>query len=230
MKKNLLPRWNVIPPHLLYTVKEEIANSLTHGVGVVLSIIALIALILLARKYGNMWVVFSFTVYGVTQILVYLSSTLYHSIQHPQIKQIFQVIDHSTIFLLIAGAHTPFLIIALGQKMGWLLLMIVWGLAFLGVGYKVLFVDKYQQLSSIGYVLMAFVFALAGKALFTTLSKETLILIGVGGASYLLGLIFAAWRQRPYSHAVWHLFVIGGSLSHFFAVLHLLPGYLNPVL
>lgn len=229
MKKNLLPQWNIIPPHLLYTVKEEIANAVTHGVGAVLSIIALVALILLARAYGNIWYVFSFTVYGITQILVYLSSTLYHSIQHPQIKQVFQVIDHSTIFLLIAGAHTPFLIVGLGQKMGWLLLMIVWGLAFLGVGYKVLFVDKYQQLSSVGYVLMALVFTLAGRALFTSLPRATLILIVIGGVSYLTGLIFAAWRQRPYSHAVWHLFVIGGSLSHFFAVLYLLPGYLNHV-
>jgi hemolysin III len=202
-----------------YTLGEEIANSVTHGIAAALSVAGLTLLVVLSVLYGDVWRVISFSVYGSTLILLYMSSTLYHSFQHPRVKRIFRMIDHASIYLLIAGTYTPFLLVSMRGAWGWTLLVVIWGLALLGIGFETLFIDRFRKLSTLAYVLMGWLGVIAAKEMLVTVPPGGLILLAVGGVTYTAGVIFYVWRKLPYHHAIWHLFVIGGSICHYFAIL-----------
>jgi hemolysin III len=221
MKANKLPP-GVIPPHKLYTRKEELANSITHGIGVALSIAGTILLILHVSMQGNPWLIASLSIYGFTLVLLYLASTLYHSFQEPRLKQAFQKFDHAAIYLLIAGTYTPFMLIGHRTPLVWSLLGVVWGIALLGVGFKTFFIHYYQRLSAVGYVFMGWLGVIAGRNILISMPHQVLLWLAIGGVFYTVGLAFAAWRRLPYSHTIWHLFVLGGSISHYLALVKLL--------
>ena len=204
-----------------YTLGVEIANSITHGIGAILSVPGLIILVLFATWYGGMWEIISFSIYGTTLLLLYLASTLYHSFQRPRLKHILRIIDHSSIYLLIAGTYTPFLLVAIRGTLGWTMLVLVWGLAVLGIAFKALFIHRFQVLSTLAYVGMGWLCVIAWNEMVTNLPPQSLTLLAAGGASYTIGVIFYAWHKMPYNHAVWHLFVLGGSACHYFAILPL---------
>jgi hemolysin III len=210
--------------HKLYTIGEEIANGITHGVGAGLSIAGLTVLVVLAAIYGDVWRVVSFSIYGSTLIILYLASTLYHSFQHPQAKRILRIIDHASIYLLIAGTYTPFLLVSMRGAWGWTLLVLIWGLALLGVGFKALFADRFQKLSLLAYIFMGWLSVVVLKEALVSIPTGGVLLVAIGGVVYTVGVIFYVWKKLPYSHAIWHVFVLGGSMCHYFAVLfYLLP-------
>ena len=209
-------------PINLYTIGEDIANSITHGVGTGFSIVGLTVLVIFAALKASSYHIVSFSIYGATLVALYLASTLYHGIQHPGAKRILQRIDHAAVYLLIAGTYTPFLLVSLRNAWGWTLLVIIWGLAFLGIAYKLLFLEYYERLSALGYVLMGWLCLIAGRQLLTNLPRDILIWIAIGGVIYTAGITFLMLRKIPYRHAIWHLFVLAGSLCHYFAVFKLL--------
>jgi len=205
-----------------YSLGEEIANSITHGLGTGLSVAGLTALVLLAALYGDVWQIVGFSIYGSTLIVLYLASTLYHGFQNPRAKRVFRIIDHAAIFLLIAGTYTPFLLISMRGVWGWTLLGIVWGLALLGVGFKVFFTHRFPVGSTLAYVLMGWLGVVAWKEAVARIPAGGLIWLGLGGVAYTVGVIFYAWKRLPYNHAIWHLFVLAGSICHYLAVLQCL--------
>lgn len=206
-----------------YSIKEEIANAITHGIGVLLSIPALVMLIIFAVKYGNAWHIVSFSIFGSSMLLLYLFSTLVHAIQHKKAKYVFEILDHSAIYLLIAGTYTPFVLISIRGPLGWTLFGIVWGLAVAGIIFKIFFVKKFIILSTLLYILMGWLVIVAAKPLYDSLQWEGFMLLLAGGLFYTIGSIFYVWRKIPYHHAIWHTFVLAGSASMFFCVLFYVP-------
>jgi hemolysin III len=203
---------------------EEIANSITHGIGALLSIAALVLLIVFSSLYGTAWHVVSFTLFGVTMVFLYTSSTLLHALPPGRGKDVFEILDHSSIYFFIAGTYTPFLFLAVKGWLGWTLFGIVWGLAIGGTVFKSFFVKKFLMTSTLLYVVMGWLIVFAWKPLVENLQPEGLMLLVIGGILYTLGSIFYIWRGFKFHHALWHLFVIAGSVMHFFAViLYLLP-------
>lgn len=214
-----------------FTIKEEVANSVIHAIGVGLSIAGLTLLIVLSSIYGNAWHIVSFSVYGATLVLLYSSSTLYHIIRNRKAKRVFRVLDHSSIYLLIAGTYTPFLLVALRESVGIILLIIIWSLAILGVLFKVFFIHRAPKLSVLTYALMGWFCIFGIPELITMLPTGSLVLLVVGGVVYTAGIIFYAWKKLPYNHAIWHVFVLVGSICHFLAIsLYLLPSTLSLIL
>jgi hemolysin III len=206
-----------------YSFGEEIANSITHAIAAGMSIAAMVVLIVAAVSQGDAWHVVSFSIFGATLILLYLSSTLYHAIPLPRAKRILKTLDHSAIFLLIAGTYTPFMLVSLRDTVGWTVFGVVWLLAVAGIILKCCFVYRFQRLSLTIYLGMGWLCVLIGRDMYTTLSGESLVFLALGGLAYTLGVIFYVWDRLPYNHAIWHLFVIAGSTLHFFSVLHTLP-------
>jgi hemolysin III len=207
-----------------YSFHEELFNSITHGAGVLLSIVALVLLIVFSSIYGNASHVVSCAIFGVTLILLYSASTLYHSAQKPQIKSVFKILDHSCIYLLIAGTYTPFLLVTLRGVLGWTMFAVIWFLALAGVLFKVFFVNRFKIISTIAYVLMGWIIIFAIKPLIDSLQSGGIVWLVAGGLAYTLGVIFYAWEKLPFNHAIWHLFVLAGSICHFFAVIfYVLP-------
>jgi len=205
-------------------VINEIANSITHGIGALLAVAGLVLLVVFAAIKGNAWHVVSFSIYGATLVLLYVASTLYHSFQEPRLKYIFRIIDHSAIYLLIAGTYTPFTLVTLQGSSGWVLFGVIWGLAITGILYKAFFINRHVVISTLFYLLMGWLIIFSIKDLISSLPVNGLVLLGAGGLSYTLGMIFYAGRDRLLMHAIWHLFVLGGSICHFFAVfLYVLP-------
>ena len=202
-----------------YSLGEEIAHSVTHGLGVILSIAGLAVMVTLAVLRGNAWHVVSCSIFGVTLIFLYTASTLYHSVPHPGAKKVLRVFDHSAIFLLIAGTYTPFTLVTLRGGWGWTLFVLIWGLALVGIIYKITAKTRYRLLSVLLYLGMGWLVLVAIKPMVTSVAVPGLLLLLAGGLCYTLGLIFFVWRRLPYSHAVWHLFVLAGSICHFLAVL-----------
>lgn len=202
-----------------YTLGEEIANSVTHGLGVILSIVGLVVLIMDAMATGSTRHVVSVVIFGSSLILLYLASTLYHSLPAPAAKRVFKLLDHSAIFLLIAGTYTPFTLIVLPPAWGWSIFGIIWSLAFLGILFKLAWISRFPKVSLIIYITMGWLCVVAIHQIVANLSGTSLSLLIAGGLSYTVGTIFYAWRSLPYSHAIWHLFVLGGSIAHFFSVL-----------
>jgi len=206
---------------------EEIANSVTHGIGLALSIAGFVVLLVLAMVRGTAWHIVACSVYGASLICLYAASTLYHMAISPQLKRGLKVFDHSAIYLLIAGTYTPFLLLNLRGPWGWSLFGVIWGLAFAGVLFKLWFVNHFERVSTGVYVAMGWLVVIAAKPVLVHVPPLTLIWLVAGGLLYSLGVVFYVWRRLPYSHAVWHVFVLGGSICHYFAVLRAVLG--NPV-
>jgi len=207
-----------------YTFMEEVLNSITHGTGILLSIAALVLLIVFSSIYGTTRHVVSCTIFGLSLLFLYTASTLYHSFRKPGIKRVLKIFDHSCIFLLIAGTYTPFLLITLRGILGWVLFGVIWFMALVGVIFKVFFVHRFKIISVIAYVFMGWIIVFAIKPLVNSLPSGGIFWLVAGGVSYTLGVIFYVWKKLPFSHAIWHLFVLGGSVCHFFAVIfHVLP-------
>ncbi|MEC0257507.1 hemolysin III family protein [Paenibacillus lautus] len=207
-----------------YPRREEIANAITHGIGAALSVAALVLLIVFSSLKGTAWHVVSFTIYGSTMLLLYLSSTLVHGLRDGKAKDFFEFMDHSSIYLFIAGTYTPFLLVAVRGTLGWSLFGIVWGIALFGVVFKAFFVKKFLFLSTIFYIAMGWLIVIAWNPLTAVVAPQGMNLLAIGGVLYTLGTIFYVWRGFPYHHAIWHLFVLAGSILHFFAILiYLLP-------
>lgn len=202
-----------------YTKGEEIANSVTHGVGVLVSIAGLVLLVVFSALYGNAWHVVSSSVYGSSLLILYLSSTLYHSLQGQRVKSFFRILDHSSIYILIAGTYTPFTLVSLHGTWGWTLFGIIWGLAVAGILFKVFFINRFGVLSVIIYVLMGWMIVIAIRPVVEAVPLGGLALLVAGGLCYTSGLVFYAWKKLKYAHMIWHLFVIAGSVFHYFAVM-----------
>ncbi len=202
-----------------FSRREEIANSITHGIGVLLSIAALVLLIVFASLEGTPWHVVSFTIYGVTMLLLYISSTLVHSFPEGKWKDLFEIFDHSSIYLFIAGSYTPIMFHVVKGALGWSLFGVVWGIAIAGVVFKAFFAKKFLFTSTLMYIIMGWIIVFAWKPLVMTLPTGGLHLLMIGGVLYTVGTIFYVWRSFPFHHAVWHLFVLAGTIVIFFAIL-----------
>jgi hemolysin III len=199
--------------------EEELANSISHGLGLLLAIVFLIVLLLSAPRMGGNHFLVGVTVFGGTMILLYLASTLYHSLTHQRAKHFFRLLDHSAIFLLIAGTYTPFAVGVLRGPWGWTLLTIVWILAVIGIALKTVFGTNHSWISIVLYLLMGWLAVVAVKPIFLLVPLPGILLILIGGIFYTSGLAFFAAPRLRYGHFIWHLFVMGGTTCHFFAVL-----------
>ncbi|MBH9968712.1 hemolysin III family protein [Bacillus enclensis] len=199
--------------------KEELANAITHGIGFILSIPALVMLIIISIDRGTPWHIVSFSIFGASMILLYLFSTLLHSFKPSKAKNLFAVLDHSAIYILIAGTYTPFMLVSVRGALGWTLFGIVWGLAVAGVVFKCYFVDRYQVVSTLFYLVMGWLVIIAVKPLYFSLSGAGFSLLLAGGILYSIGAIFYVWNKLPYNHAIWHLFVLAGSGCMYFCIL-----------
>jgi hemolysin III len=201
-----------------YDRKEEIASSLTHGLGVLASISGLVALLLRAVRLDNPWMVAGFTVYGSSLILLFLASTLYHAIPYRKVKSFFRVVDHGSIYILIAGTYTPFTLISLRGNWGWPLFGVIWGLALGGILFNSFSFGRFPHTGTATYVLMGWLSVIVLGGLFTSIGLVGVSLLISGGLVYTLGVIFYKWEGLPYNHSVWHLFVVGGGVCHFLVI------------
>ena len=201
---------------------EEIANAITHGIGALLAVAALVVLIVMAAIHGSVWHIVSFSIFGATLVLLYFASTLYHSLTHAKAKRVFHKFDHISIYLLIAGTYTPFCLTALRGWIGWTVLGVVWSCAILGAVLKAISVGKRIKLSTVLYILMGWVILVAIQPLYKAMPFNGFLFLIAGGISYTIGTIFFIRNQVKYNHSVWHVFVLGGSVLHFFSVLSLL--------
>ena len=204
-----------------FSIGEVIANSVTHAIGIGLSIAGLVILIIRAANRGDAWHMVSFIVFGVCLILLYLASTIYHSTPRFSWNAILQRLDHAAIFFLIAGTYTPFLLTKLRGPFGWSIFGIVWGLALLGLILKVGFTKRFVKPSVWLYIAMGWFAIVMFNQMMQQIGGLSLTFLVIGGVFYTAGVIFYRWRSLPYSHAIWHLFVMGGSTFHFFSVLQL---------
>jgi hemolysin III len=202
-----------------YSPGEEIANAVTHGVGIVLSIAGLAVLSGFAASLGDGWHVTACSVFGASLVLCYAASTLYHAIPHPKAKQVLRALDHSAIFLLIAGTYTPVTLVSLRGPWGWSLFGTVWGLAVAGILFRLLLRGRMRWITVLLYVAMGWTVLVAAGPMLENLHPGALWLLLAGGLCYTGGIAFYLWRRLPYHHAVWHCFVLAGSVLHFFAVL-----------
>ena len=204
-----------------YTVREEIWSSLIHGIGIALSLAGLIVLVTLAAQNGNVWVVVSTAIFGVSMVVLYTASTLYHAIPNPEIKLKLKKFDHISIYYLIAGTYTPFMLVNMRGSVGWTVFGIIWGLALIGTVLKLCTQGSGTKAWSIGlYLLMGWLVVFASKQLAAQLPDIGLTFLVLGGLFYTLGIFFYVWKSRQYTHAVWHFFVLSGTVMHFFAVLY----------
>ncbi|WP_342555436.1 hemolysin III family protein [Paenibacillus sp. FSL R7-0652] len=208
-----------------YSRREEVANAVTHGIGAVLSAAALVLLIVFSSMKGTAWHVVSFTIYGITMLMLYTNSTLVHALKEGKAKDLFEFFDHSSIYLFIAGTYTPFLFVAVRGTLGWTLFGIIWGIALAGVIFKAFFTKKFLFMSTIFYIAMGWLIVTAWQPLVVAIPTGGIVLLVAGGLMYTLGTLFYVWRGFPFHHAIWHLFVLAGSILHFFAVIV----YLTPL-
>lgn len=206
--------------HIGYSVSEEVAHALTHGIGAVLSIVGLVFMLVWAMAYGDTWHVVSAAIYGASLILLYTASTLYHAFPWPRAKYFFQQLDHAAIFVLIAGTYTPFALVNLRGPWGWSLLAVVWSIALIGVIIELGMKTRIKWLSLSLYLGMGWMALIVIKPMLDTVDSVGLILLLAGGLAYSFGVIFYVWKSLKYHHAIWHLFVLAGSILHFFSVFY----------
>lgn len=211
-----------LKPMSSQSLGEEIANSITHGIGVALSIAGLVLLVVFASLYGDAWRIVSFSIYGATLIILYLASTLYHSLTNVKAKNFFHYLDHSAIFLLIAGTYTPITLVPLRGILGWVLFGLIWALAIGGIVFKALSKGRFRIVSVIIYLAMGWLVVIAAKPIISALPTGLMLWLLIGGACYSLGVIFYALKKMPYHHMVWHIFVLAGSITHFLGILFFL--------
>jgi hemolysin III len=208
-----------------YSLGEEVANSITHGIGALLSVGGLVLLIVFSMRYGTYWHTLAGAIFGTTLIFSYTTSTLYHSIAVERFKHTLRRLDHAAIYLLIAGTYTPFMLISLRGPWGWSLLGVVWTIAVGGVAGKLLMPHKMAKFSTPLYLLMGWIAIIAARPLLASVEPGGLLLLLAGGLAYSGGVVFYALDRMPYNHMVWHLFVLAGSALHFCAILfYVMPG------
>lgn len=204
-----------------YSIKEEIANSITHGVGIVFSIVALTILLVYSIWNRSTIAIIGFSIYGVCSIMLYVSSTLYHSFQQEKIKKIFRVFDHSSIFLYIAGTYTPVTLIAMRGYWRVGILVAIWCIATIGVVFKIVTYNKFEKFKVVSlalYILMGWLVVVAIRPMIQMVPVGFLLWLLAGGVAYTLGTIFYAVKKIPYNHAIWHIFVLTGSVIHFLGI------------
>jgi hemolysin III len=201
-----------------YRLGDILANAITHGMGAVAAVMGAVYLIAVSTR-GDAWLVVSCSIYGTTLVLVYLCSTLYHSLVRTGARHVFHVLDHSAIYLLIAGTYTPFMLVSIRGTMGWTLFGVVWGLAIAGVVFKSIAIGRFPAASATVYLLMGWCAMVAVRPLLRAVSWHGMAWIAAGGLAYTLGILFFAYDRLRYFHALWHVFVLAGSVAHYFAVL-----------
>lgn len=203
---------------------EELANGITHGIGLVMSVVGLVTLVVLAILRGNAWHIAGCATYGVTLVLLYAASTLYHTFRGPRLKRILKILDHAAIYLLIAGTYTPFTLVNLRGFWGWVLFALVWGLCVFGIVWKLFQAERFKIISTLLYVAMGWLALIAVKPLLAAVPLSGIVLLIAGGLFYTVGVLFFALKRMPYNHAIWHVFVMAGSVCHYFAVMfYVLP-------
>lgn len=203
-----------------YSIAEEVANSVIHGMGILLAIIGTTVLMVLSGLFGNPTHFICYLLYGLSLIALYTSSTLYHALPFTKVKGFLKICDHSAIFLLIAGTYTPFLVLNIKGIVGWTLLAVIWGLAFVGIVFKLFFAGRFKVLSTGLYLGMGWIAIFAMNPLISALDTASLSWIMAGGMTYSLGTVFYLMKQVPFTHAIWHMFVLCGSVFHYIAILH----------
>ncbi len=207
-----------------YSKTEEIANWITHAVALLLSITALVLMVVYSARYGDAYHVVSSAVFGSTLILLYSASTLYHLVPVSRAKKIFQKLDHAMIYLLIAGTYTPYTLVNLRGPWGWSIFGVVWGVALTGLLLELIMKKRLGWLSVSLYLCLGWLIVIAVKPLMVNLGGGGMVLLVAGGLFYSLGVIFYLWNRLPFQHAIWHVFVIAGSLCHFFSIfLYVVP-------
>jgi len=202
-----------------YSLAEEIANSVTHGIGLLLALAALSVMVVFAALRGTAWHVVACSIYGTTLVLLFTASTLYHSLPWPRVKAVLKIIDHSAIYLVIAGTYTPFLLVPLRGPWGWSLFGVIWGLALAGIVFKIFYTGRFKLLSTLIYIGMGWIVVIAIRPLYVNLPMGGLLWLLAGGLFYTGGAIFYMKRSIPFNHAIWHAFVLAGSLCHFISIM-----------
>ncbi len=201
-----------------YRAKEEWLNVVTHLLGLLLSIAALALMVTFASLYGNAWHIVSFSIFGSSLVILYLASTLYHAARKRKVREKLNVFDHAAIYVLIAGTYTPYALVTLNGAIGWVLFGITWGLAVAGVVLKLFYTGRFEKLSTASYILMGWVAVIAAKPLIENLSDGGLLYLVLGGVCYTIGAIFYSFRNLPYNHAIFHVWVLAGSILHFVSI------------
>ncbi len=208
-----------------YSPAEERINVFSHGVGFLLSAVALVLLVTRASFYGNVWHIVSFSIFGISLMVLYAASTLYHKAVKTDVRQRLKIFDHASIYILIAGTYTPFTLVTLHGKIGWLLFYVTWALALSGVILKLFFTGKYNLISTVMYILMGWIIIFAIKPLVAHLATEGLFWLVAGGVAYTIGAVLYSIKKIKFNHAIFHLFVLLGSFCHFISVyFYVLPG------
>lgn len=208
---------NVVRKGSFYTVSEEIANAVTHGVGALLAVVATV--FLLIQSLGDPWKVVSSAIYGGSMILLFTMSCLYHALTNETAKKVFRVFDHTTIFLLIAGTYTPFTLVTLRGAMGWTVFGVVWGVAAAGIILNAISIERFKKISMAGYIVSGWCIVIAMIPLFQKLALPGILLLFLGGIFYTGGILFYKKKGVPYMHMLWHLFVLAGAAAHFFCII-----------
>ena len=201
-----------------YSNDEQVLSAVSHGIGALLAIAGLVLLVVAAATQGSVIKIVSFSIYGATLFTLMLSSTLYHSIPHIPTQRILRVFDHSSIYLLIAGTYTPFALVSISGGWGWSLFGVIWGIALFGIIMKIFFTGRFEKLSLITYGLMGWLVVIAIKPFVSSIAAAGVWLTVAGGVIYTTGIFFYAVEKIRYNHAIWHLFVLGGAVCHFFAI------------
>jgi len=206
--------------HIKYSKGEEITNAITHGLGIIFGIFALVFLIITHYQSSQFHELLSYIIYGSTLIILYISSTLYHGIPMQKTKKYLRKFDHASIFLLIAGTYTPIALVALQGRLGWTIFITIWSVALLGIIFKVFFINKLKIISVIMYLLMGWTIIFIIKPIIVALSTLSLVYLIIGGLFYTVGVLFYALQSKgfKYSHSIWHLFVLAGSIFHFIMI------------
>ncbi len=212
------PALNVPAMYAQPRLGDILANAITHGVGAAFAL-AGAAYVIMASTHGNAWQLIGCSIYGVTLVLVYICSTLYHSLVRTRARRVFHILDHSSIYLLIAGTYTPFCLVSLRGRLGWTLFAIVWSLAIAGVVFKSLAIGRFEMASAVIYLGMGWLAIFAMRPLLHAVSWHGLLWLGVGGVAYTVGIVFFAFDRVPYFHGIWHVWVLAGSIAHYFAIL-----------
>lgn len=205
--------------NIAFTLQQEIVNSMIHGFGILFGLVSIPVLTAIAAKTANVTAIVGAGVYGFCFLMLFTFSTLYHSFQQQQVKRTLEIFDHISIYFLIAGTYTPFLLIYLNDSFGITLLSILWGLTLVGIFFKIFFTGRFEIISLIIYVAMGWIFISGGRRFFNALPQDVLTLVIIGGVLYSVGIVFYVWDRYKWNHAVWHLLVLAAAICHYIAVL-----------
>jgi hemolysin III len=200
-------------------IKKEIVNSIVHVFGVIFGIVGIPILISFALKGSNIKGVIGAAIYGFCFLQLFTFSTLYHGFQNTQVKRTLEILDHISIYFLIAGTYTPFLLLYLNNSFGISLLSVLWGLTAIGIFFKIFFIGKWKNFSTIIYITMGCIMVVGGRTFFESIPQDILTMILIGCGLYLIGVVFYLWDKYPYNHAIWHFFVLAAAVCHYVAIL-----------